>query len=140
MLRNLVTNLMTHQRITTTIERAKEIRPLVEKLIRRAKGKDYQGNVVLKQTLFTDIAIKNVKEQYVPRFENQPAGFTRIKYLGLRRNDRARMAYIEIIGNEIENYEKNEYQNERDRLGLQSFWSWERKILVQEQEYFQTLI
>jgi len=54
MLRNLVTNLMTHQRITTTVERAKEIRPLVEKLIRRAKGKDYQGNVILKQTLFTD--------------------------------------------------------------------------------------
>ncbi len=76
----------------------------------------------------------------MPRFENQPAGFTRVKYLGLRRNDRARMAYIEIIGNAIETYEKNEYQNQKERLGLQSFWSWERKILVQEQEYFQNLI
>jgi ribosomal protein L17 len=44
------------------LERAKEIRPLVEKLIRRAKGKDYQGNVVLAQTLFHKDAIKNVKE------------------------------------------------------------------------------
>jgi large subunit ribosomal protein L17 len=70
MLRNLVTNLMTHQRITTTVERAKEIRPFVEQLIRRAKAKDYQGNVVLKQNLFTATAIKNVKEQFVPRFEN----------------------------------------------------------------------
>jgi len=47
MLKNLATNLLTHQRITTTLERAKELRPLIEKLIRRAKGKDYQGNVAL---------------------------------------------------------------------------------------------
>lgn len=139
-MRNLVTNLFLHQRITTTLEKAKEMRPLVEKLIRRAKGKDYQGNVVLKQNLFNKTAIKNVKEQYVPRFENQPAGFTRVKYLGLRKNDRARVAYIEIIGNEIENYEKNEMQNEKERLGISSFWQWERKLLVQEQEYFQNLI
>jgi large subunit ribosomal protein L17 len=140
MLRNLVTNLMLHQRITTTLEKAKEIRPLVEKLIRRAKGKNYQGNVVLKQNLFHKDAIKNVKEEFVPRFENQPAGFTRVKYLGLRQNDRARMAYIEIIGNEIETYEKNEFQNEKDRLGIPTFWQWERKLLVQEQEYFQNLL
>lgn len=37
-----------------------------------------------------------------------PAGFTRIKYLGLRKNDRARMCYIELIGNPIEIFEKNE--------------------------------
>jgi len=109
MLRNLVTNLMQHQRITTTLERAKEMRPFVERLIRRAKGKDYQGNVVLKQNLFSKDAISNVKNIMVPRFENQPAGFTRVKYLGLRQNDRANMAYIEIIGNEIETYEKNEF-------------------------------
>jgi len=84
MLRNLVTNLMQHQRITTTLERAKEMRPFVERLIRRAKGKDYQGNVVLKQNLFSKDAISNVKNIMVPRFENQPAGFTRVKYLGLR--------------------------------------------------------
>lgn len=84
MLRNLVTNLMQHQRITTTLERAKEMRPFVERLIRRAKGKDYQGNVALKQNLFSKDAIKNVKNLMVPRFENQPAGFTRVKYLGLR--------------------------------------------------------
>jgi len=61
-MRNLVTNLMLHQRITTTLEKAKEMRPFVEKLIRRAKAKDYQGNVVLKQNLFNKTAIKNVKE------------------------------------------------------------------------------
>lgn len=48
MLRNLATNLMTHERITTTLEKAKELRPLIERLIRKAKGKNYQGNVALK--------------------------------------------------------------------------------------------
>jgi len=56
----------------------------------------------------------NVKNELVPRFENQPAGFTRIKYLGLSRVNRARMAYIEIIGNEIEIFEKNEMQSHKE--------------------------
>jgi large subunit ribosomal protein L17 len=48
MFRNLATNLLTHERITTTLEKAKEMRPFIEKLIRRAKKGGYQGNVVLK--------------------------------------------------------------------------------------------
>jgi len=69
MLRNLATNLITHERMTTTLEKAKELRPLIEKLIRRAKGQDYQGNLILKQTLFTNKAIEHVKKELVPRFE-----------------------------------------------------------------------
>ena len=60
---------MTHERITTTLEKAKEMRPLIERLIRKAKGKNYQGNVALKITLFTTKSIQHVKEQIVPRFE-----------------------------------------------------------------------
>jgi hypothetical protein len=77
-----------------------------------------------------------VKQQIIPRFENLPAGFTRVKYLGRRRNDRARVAQIELIGNDIEVYEKSEKENFKNTLGLPTFWAWERKILVQEQEYF----
>lgn len=140
MFRNLATNLVTHERITTTAEKAKELRPLIERLISRAKGLDYQGNVFLKQILFTKKAIHHVKTELVPRFELLPAGYTRIKYLGLRKGDRARMCYIEFIGNPIEVYEKNEIQAEKERLGIQSFWSWEHKLLRQEQEYFENLI
>jgi hypothetical protein len=90
--------------------------------------------------LFTSKAIQHVKKELVPRFENYQAGFTRIKYLGLRKGDRARMCYIEFIGNPIEIFEKNEIQAEKERLGIQSFWSWEHKLLRQEQEYFQNQI
>lgn len=50
------------------------------------------------------------------------------------------MCYIEMIGNPVEIFEKNEMQNEKERLGLQSFWKWEHKLLKQEQDYFQNLI
>lgn len=60
---------MTHERITTTLERAKEIRPIIERLIRKAKEQNYQGNVALKSTLFTKKAIQNVKDNLVPRYE-----------------------------------------------------------------------
>lgn len=84
MFRNLATHLLTHERITTTLEKAKEMRPFIEKLIRRAKKGGYQGNVVLKQNLFTSKAIENVKKVLVPRYSELNAGFTRVKYLGLR--------------------------------------------------------
>ncbi len=48
MFRNLATNLVTHERITTTAEKAKEMRPLIERMIRRAKALNYQGNVFLR--------------------------------------------------------------------------------------------
>jgi hypothetical protein len=50
------------------------------------------------------------------------------------------MCYIELIGNPIEIFEKNETDAKRELLGLQSFWTWEHKILKQEQEYFQSHI
>jgi len=140
MFRNLATHLLTHERITTTLEKAKEMRPFIERLIRRAKKGGYQGNVVLKQNLFTSKAIEHVKKVLVPRYADLPAGFTRVKYLGLRAQDRASAAYIEMIGNPIEQFEKNERQETIETNGLQTFWSWEHKIIKQEQEYFQNLI
>jgi len=46
------------------------------------------------------------------------------------------MCYIELVKNPIEQFEKNERQNEKEAIGLPSFWSWENKLLKQEQDYF----
>lgn len=62
LLRNLVTALVTHERIHTTLEKAKEMRPLVEKLIHKAKQENYQGNLFLQKTLFTRDSITKAKE------------------------------------------------------------------------------
>lgn len=50
------------------------------------------------------------------------------------------MCYIEFVKNPIELFEKNEAQNEKERRGLPSFWSWEQKLLKQEQDYFKNQI
>lgn len=70
-------------------------------------------------------------------FRNLAAGFTRIEYLGQRHNDKAQICYIELVNNPYYIYEKNEEARERERLGLQSYWSWEHKLLKQEQVYFE---
>ena len=73
-------------------------------------------------------------------YSDHLGGFVRVKYLGERKNDRARMAYIEYVNNPINLYEKNEFNQEKERLGLQSFWQWEKKILKQEVQYFKQLL
>ena len=50
------------------------------------------------------------------------------------------MAYIELVNNPIEIFEENELNNQRESLGLQSYWAWEHKILRQEQDYFRGLL
>ena len=61
LMRNLATSLMEHQRITTTLEKAKEVRPLIEKLIRKAKKDDAQAQIFMNKTLFTNNAIKALR-------------------------------------------------------------------------------
>lgn len=99
LMRNLATSLMEHQRITTTLEKAKEVRPLIEKLIRKAKKDDAQAQIFMNKTLFSKNAIKSLRQTIAPRFKSLPAGFTRIEYIGNRTNDRSKTAMIELINN-----------------------------------------
>jgi large subunit ribosomal protein L17 len=109
LLRNQATNLIRHERIETTLPKAKELRPFVEKLItiakdgaaeparsvkrlnaKRAVARDIQDTTVVEK-LFDTIA---------PRFSARPGGYTRILKLGFRRGDAADIAQIELIGSE----------------------------------------
>jgi large subunit ribosomal protein L17 len=96
-LANLATALFEHGRITTTVTKAKRVRPLAERLISKAKRGDLHSRrqvmTVVKDksvvhTLFTEIG---------PRFGNRPGGYTRIVKLGPRKGDNAPMALIELV-------------------------------------------
>jgi large subunit ribosomal protein L17 len=97
MLRNMVTSLFRHERIETTTAKAKELRPMAERLItlarrgdvhaRRLAGRKIQDRDVL-GTLFDDIA---------PRYAERPGGYTRILKLGHRKGDGAEMSLIELV-------------------------------------------
>ena len=108
LLRNQASALIRHERIETTVPKAKELRPFVERLItiakrglaandgvrvvnaRRLVARDIQDNDVVSK-LFDSIA---------PRFAERPGGYTRLLKLGYRRGDSAEVAQIELVGSE----------------------------------------
>ena len=97
MFRNMVTSLLRHERIVTTVPKAKELRGVADRCITYAKkgtlhhrrlAARYIGDKEVLHTLFTE---------YADRFADRPGGYTRIMRLGWRKGDAAEMAVIELI-------------------------------------------
>jgi len=97
MFRNMVTSLFEHERISTTTEKAKELKPIAEKMITLAKRGDlharrqalsYMRSKSVVDKLFTDIK---------DRFAERNGGYTRILQTGVRKGDAASMAIIELV-------------------------------------------
>ena len=95
--RGLVRELILHERITTTVIRAKEMRPFAEKLI--TLGKD--GSVNARRKALTFVTDKDVIDKLfsdvAPRYATRPGGYTRIVKLGKRIGDGTDMAMIELV-------------------------------------------
>src|SRR5690349_2603891 len=110
MLRNQAQALLRHERIETTVPRAKELRPFVERLITIAKrgiaGGEANGKSLhARRLVLRDIPNRDVVgklfDTIAPRFETRPGGYTRILRLGYRRGDSAEVAQIELVGSEF---------------------------------------
>ena len=109
MLRNQAQALLRHERIETTVPRAKELRPFVERIITIAKrglaGGDANGRTLhARRLVLRDIhdreVVTKLFDTLAPRFEARPGGYTRILRLGYRRGDSAEVAQIELVGSE----------------------------------------
>lgn len=96
LLRNLMFHLIMEGRIVTGEAKAKEIRPLVEKMVTRAKDGSLAARRDLTRQLPSPAATKLVRI-VAPRMGNRPGGYTRITKLGPRKSDSARLAIIEFI-------------------------------------------
>src|SRR3954469_7049861 len=109
MLRNQATALLRHERIETTVPKAKELRPFVERLITLAKRGVAAGEAPktlparrLVSRGVQDIAVvTKLFDELAPRFAERPGGYTRILRLGYRRGDSAEVAQIELVGSEF---------------------------------------
>jgi large subunit ribosomal protein L17 len=111
LLRNQAEALLRHERIETTVPKAKELRPFVEKLItiakRGVKADDATGRtltarrLVMRDIVNEDVVAK-LFDQLAPRFMERPGGYTRILKLGHRRGDAAEVAQIELVGSEFD--------------------------------------
>jgi large subunit ribosomal protein L17 len=105
-LRNLVTNLIEHGRIHTTILRAKATRPIAEKMITLGKRDSLHARRQAASYLMTPSATQKLFSNLAPRFADRPGGYTRIIRTGWRIGDGAELAILEFIGSELKKKDK----------------------------------
>src|SRR6478672_6760892 len=98
--RNQLQSLVERERIVTTLPKAKELRPIAEKVITRGKhGTVHDRRWVLRWVLKRDL-VKKVFDEIAPRFTARPGGYLRIVKLGPRQGDGAEMAVLELVERE----------------------------------------
>jgi len=102
LLRNLVTSLLEHERIVTTLPKAKEIRPLAERMITLGKRDTLHARRQVKAYLLDDAVTRKVFDELAPRFSSRPGGYSRIIRYRNRPGDGAEEAIIELMGSGLE--------------------------------------
>jgi len=107
-LRNLVTNVIEKERITTTITRAKAARPLVERIITLGKRGSLHTRRQAASYLLTPGATQKLFEDLAPRFADRAGGYTRIIHAGFRIGDGAQLAILELLGSKLKKKDKKE--------------------------------
>jgi large subunit ribosomal protein L17 len=112
-LRNLVTNVIERERITTTLRRAKETRPLVEQMITLGKRDTLHARRQAAAYLMTPAATKKLFQDIAPRFADRPGGYTRIIHAGFRIGDGADLAILELLGSKLKKRLKKERGQEK---------------------------
>jgi len=96
LLKSVAAVLILNEKIKTTEAKAKEVAGLVEKFITRAKEGDLSSRRLLTRYFSPEI-VKKLMEELGPRYKERPGGYTRIRKLGPRKSDGAKMAIIELI-------------------------------------------
>jgi len=108
MLRNLVTDLMEHGKVVTTVARAKELRRMADKLITKAKQEDKVKAIreVLAVVTRKDVAYKVVNE-IAPKYKDRNSGYTRLLHYDFRKGDAAPTAIVMLVETEEEKQEES---------------------------------
>jgi large subunit ribosomal protein L17 len=101
LLRNLCTSLFEHERITTTVQKAKEVRPVAEKLITLGKNGSLHARRQAAGMLLKAAVVRKLFDTIAGRFADRSGGYTRIIKLGHREGDGADLAIIELLGSEL---------------------------------------
>jgi large subunit ribosomal protein L17 len=96
-----VTSVIDHERIITTVTKAKAARPLVEKMITLAKQDTLHARRQAAEFLQTPDSVKKLFDKVGSRFGQRNGGYTRITRLGPRKGDGAEQAILELVGSEL---------------------------------------
>ena len=95
--RNLISELIRHERIRTTEAKARAVRSDVEKIITLAKRGDLHARRLASRTISDSDLLKKLFDEVAPRYVDRPGGYTRMLKLGPRQGDAAPMVLLELI-------------------------------------------
>lgn len=99
--RNQLASLVEHERITTTVAKAKELRPLAEKLVSHGKRDTVHARRQVQRWIPNRDLVKKLFAEIAPRFAERPGGYLRIVKLGPRHGDGAERAIVEFVDYEL---------------------------------------
>ncbi len=100
MLRNMVTSLLEHERIVTTVPKAKETRRIAEKMITLGKRGDLHSRRQAMTYIRSKVIVNKLFDEIVEQYADRQGGYTRIIRTGNRYGDAAPMAIVELVGYE----------------------------------------
>ena len=102
MLRTMVTQLIEHERITTAVAKAKELRRVADKVVTYAKKGTLTARRQAGAIVRTDSMMQKLFTEFADRYKDRQGGYTRVLQVGQRQRDAAKMAYIEYVDREGE--------------------------------------
>jgi len=113
MFRNMVTSLLQHERITTTDSKAKELRPIAEKMITLGKRGDLHSVRQAAAYIRDKKVVTKLFETIAPRFKERNGGYTRIIKLGIRLGDNADVSILELVEEQLDKKPANKASSKR---------------------------
>ena len=116
MLRNLVTSLLEHEKVKTTDAKAKELRPLAEKLIGLGKRGDLHARRQALSVVRKAEVVKKLFETLSPRYQSRTGGYLRIVKVGFRPGDGAPVSLVELIGEGKEGAAKGKGKKKKEKV------------------------
>ncbi len=100
--RNMSAALIKHEQITTTVAKAKELRPYVEKLVTLAKKGGLSNRRLAQSRLMDDAQLNKLFDVIAPRYADRSGGYCRVIKSGIRMSDAASMAIIEFVDRDVD--------------------------------------
>ena len=131
--RNLVTALFKHERIQTTVPKAKEARQVAEKLITFAKRGDLHARRQAARKINEPEVLQKLFAEIGPRYADRPGGYTRILRLGNRKGDNAEVAILELVDNTARPKTTDSLKRQRMRRILEAEEKAEAKAALVEE-------
>lgn len=102
MFANMVASLIEHEQIVTTLPKAKDLRPIVEKMITLGKRGDLHARRQAISQVRDETVMKKLFDTLAPRYAGRNGGYTRVLKAGFRRGDNAPMAVIEFVDRDVD--------------------------------------